>query len=73
MKKDLSSSLKFYAKYSSMGIQMLVIILIGVFGGFELDKLVKGRFPYFTVSLSIISVFVAIYLAVKDLLRTKKK
>jgi F0F1-type ATP synthase assembly protein I len=73
MKKDLSSSLKFYAKYSSMGIQMLVIILIGVFGGYELDKLVKGNLPYFTVSLSIISVFIAIYLAVKDLLRTKKK
>jgi hypothetical protein len=56
-----------------MGIQMLVIILIGVFGGYELDKLVKGNLPYFTVSLSIISVFIAIYLAVKDLLRTKKK
>jgi hypothetical protein len=56
-----------------MGIQMLVIILAGVFGGRELDKLINSTIPYFTVSLSIISVFIAIYLAVKDLLRTKKK
>ncbi len=52
---------------------MLVIILVGVFGGRELDKLIKSTIPYFTISLSIISVFIAIYLAVKDLLRTKKK
>lgn len=73
MKNDLNNNLKFYAKYSTMAIQMLVIIVVGVLGGYKLDQLVNSHFPFFTVSLSIISVFVAIYLAVKDLLRTKKK
>lgn len=66
-------SLQGYARYSNMAIQMFAIIGIGVFGGYKLDGLTGIRFPVFTVVLSILAVFGAIYLSVKDLLRTKKK
>ncbi len=31
-------NLKEYARYSNLGIQMIVVILLGVFGGIQLDK-----------------------------------
>ncbi len=61
-----------YAKYSAIAIQMLVIIFLGVFGGYKLDVLLH-TLPLFTLLLSLIAVFAAIYLSVKDLIRSRKK
>lgn len=60
---------KAYAKYSNMAFKMIAIILIGTFGGFKLDEYLAWGFPVFTVSLSIISVVLAIYISIKDLLK----
>ena len=72
--KDLKSKKKLfdsYARYSTIAVQMLVIILVGVFGGIELDKLIKLEFPVFTVVLSVLSVILAIYYVIKDLIKKK--
>ena len=58
-----------YAKYSNMAFQMIAIILIGTFGGFKLDEFLNWGFPLFTVVLSLLSVVLAIYISVKDLLK----
>ena len=63
------NQLNSYAKYSSIAFQMLVIILIGVLGGYKLDGLLKIKFPVFTLILSIFSVSLAIYVAIKDFLK----
>lgn len=60
-----------YAKYSSIALQMLVIILLGVLGGVKLDEWLNLKFPVFTVILSLLSVIIAIYSVVKDLLKKK--
>lgn len=60
---------KAYAKYSNMAMQMIVIIVLGTFGGFKLDELLDWGFPVFTVVLSLASVVIAIYISVKDLLK----
>lgn len=64
-KKSLNS----YARYSSIAMQMLVIILVGIWGGVKLDELVSFEFPLFTVLLSFMSVGLAIYVVIKDLLK----
>ncbi len=72
--KDIKSKKKLfdsYARYSTIAVQMLVIILVGVFGGIELDKLIKLEFPVFTVVLSVLSVILAIYYVTKDLIKKK--
>jgi ATP synthase protein I len=56
-----------YGKYSSLGVQMLVIILVGVVGGYKLDHWLHLAFPICTLVLSLASVSFAIYIAVKDL------
>ena len=70
-KPEKENGFKNYAKYSSIGIQMLVIILIGVFGGVKLDEWIAWEFPVFTIIFSILSVFLAIYYVTRDLLKKR--
>ena len=61
--------LNVYVKYSGMAIQMAAIIVGGVLGGIELDKLLKLQFPAFTLSLTLLSVFLAIYYFIRDVIK----
>jgi F0F1-type ATP synthase assembly protein I len=63
--KDFSA----YAKYSGIVIQMGVIIFLTTWGGIKLDKLTGLRTPVFTIILSLLGVFAAIYIAVKDFIK----
>ncbi len=58
-----------YAKYTGLGIQMLVIIGAGVFGGYYLDVWLENNFPVFLIVLSLLSVGIAIYHAIKDFIK----
>ena len=67
--EDKKPPLYNYAKYSGVAFQMVAIILIGVFGGVKLDAYLHLGFPVFTVVFSLLSVFLAIYYVIKDLLK----
>jgi uncharacterized membrane protein YedE/YeeE len=57
-----------------MAFQMGVIILGSAWGGVELDKyLDTWEFPVFTLVFSILGVFLALYLSLKDLIKTNRK
>lgn len=58
-----------YVKYSGMAFQMAAIIVGGVLGGIELDKWLKLKFPVFTLVLTLLSVFLAIYYFIKDIIK----
>jgi hypothetical protein len=68
-RKINTSPLKVYARYSSIAFQMMAIIIAGVFGGIKLDAWLNLGFPVFTILLSMISVFFAIYFVIRDLLK----
>ena len=53
-------------------MQMAIIIVGGTFGGKWLDSLVDIKFPIFTLVLSILSVFFAVYYAIKDIIKFNK-
>jgi F0F1-type ATP synthase assembly protein I len=67
-----NSPLRNYARYTSIGIQMGVIIFLGVFGGFKLDQW-TGTTPLFIILLSFAGVTLAIYHAIKDFLKINNK
>lgn len=71
MKKNDESPLKFYAKYSSLALQMIVIIVGAAFGGREIDKYVSWEFPVFTVSLTIFGVIGAVIYGMRGLFKQK--
>jgi F0F1-type ATP synthase assembly protein I len=70
-KKKNFTSLNNYAKYSGIAFQMIAIILLGVFGGIQLDTLVKLKFPLFTVLLTVLAVVLSIYSVIHDLIKMK--
>jgi F0F1-type ATP synthase assembly protein I len=72
-KKNLKSpenkGLNDFGRYSGMAFQMIAIILVTTWGGIQLDKLAKFHTPVFTIVLSLLGVFAAIYTAVKDFIK----
>jgi F0F1-type ATP synthase assembly protein I len=55
-----------WARFSGMGIQMGVVIVLGFFGGRKLDETVGSRKPWFTLLFGLLGVFAAIYLVIKE-------
>lgn len=55
-----------------MAFQMLAIIGLGLYAGIKVDEwLGMKKIPVFTLVLTLLSVFAAIYLMVKDQLKKK--
>jgi hypothetical protein len=63
-KKQLNN----FAQYSSVGFQMMIIIGAGTFAGYKLDIWLGLKFPVFLILLSVASVAIGIYHAIKDFL-----
>ncbi len=61
--------LKEYGKYSSLLFQMIAIAAVGILGGIELDKWLKMKTPVFTILLTILMAFVAIYHLFRTILK----
>lgn len=67
-----------YARYSALAFHMGIIIFAGAYGGVKLDaylksaKLVSHDFPTFTFTFAILSVILAIYFGIKDLIKINK-
>jgi cytoskeletal protein CcmA (bactofilin family) len=71
-KPQKSNKLDAYAKYSSIAIQMAVIITVGTVGGVKLDEFFEFEFPLLTLILSLFSVILAMYMAIKDVIKYNK-
>mgnify|MGYP001563585402 FL=1 len=59
-------------KYSNLGIQMALTIGLGCWGGYKLDEIYNNETPVFTIVLSLISIFAALYLVLKDFIKPQK-
>ena len=68
-KNQVNKGIKDFAKYSGIAFQMIGIILVTTWGGIKLDKLTGFDKPVFTIILSLLGVFAAIYTAVKDFIK----
>jgi len=52
---------------------MIAIILVAVWGGLKLDEKFNQGNPLFIIIFSILGVFVALYVALKDFIDISKK
>lgn len=55
-----------YLKYSGMAFQMGITILIGALLGRQLDRYMHTPQPWFTVVCSLLAIFAALYISLKD-------
>jgi len=58
-----------YAKFSAIVVEMIVVIIVFVYGGIWLDKKILFDFPVFTVVLSLLGVVGAIFILIKQIPR----
>ncbi len=56
-------------KYSGLGAQLLVFILIGFWGGRKIDNWASFSIPYFTILLGITGVFGGLWVLLRGLFR----
>ena len=61
-----------YAKYSSLGFQMAIIIGGGCYGGYKLDEHYNNTNSVFTIILSLLSIGLAMYVVIKDIIKSSK-
>lgn len=72
-KSDRDNPSKAYAQYSGIALQMLVIIGVGTFVGVQLDKYLETENNGFTAGLSLLSVLIAVFYVVRQIIQISKK
>ncbi len=55
-----------YAKYSSLGFQMIVIIGIFTYAGYKIDEAGKHDVKWATAVLALIGVFIALFIVIRS-------
>lgn len=66
-------SLNKWVRFSGMGFQMGLVIFLGVWGGSKLDEKYPNEHKLYTIILSLLSVFVALYLVIKEVKQLTKE
>ena len=62
-----------YARFSSIAIQMFVIIGIGTFIGVKLDEYFNYQHKTFAVILSLLSVIMAVFFVIRRIIAASKE
>ncbi|MDT8412727.1 MAG: AtpZ/AtpI family protein [Vicingaceae bacterium] len=62
-----------YLKFSGIAIQMGAIIGLGSWAGHLLDEKYKTSKPYFTLILALLSIAIALYLVIKEVVSIGKE
>jgi hypothetical protein len=70
-KENQKQSLNALARYSGMVFQIGIPIVVFLFIGKWLDAKFPMKFPLFTAVLTIVGVFLGMYLVVRELLKQK--
>ncbi|QTE34863.1 AtpZ/AtpI family protein [Mucilaginibacter gossypii] len=65
-KDEFGKPLNAYAKYSSIGFQMIVVIGIFSFAGYKIDEAGKHDVKWATAVLALIGVFIALYIVIRS-------
>lgn len=61
-----------YLEFVNIAIQMGLIIAAGVFLGIWLDKKFPNEYSGFTISLSLLGVFIALYQVIRKVIQMSK-
>ncbi len=72
-KKKFNNAFGAYAHYSGLVLQMAAIIGVGTFIGYQLDAYYTTEKPLFTAGFSLLSVLVAIFVVLRQLLSNSHK
>jgi F0F1-type ATP synthase assembly protein I len=72
-KRNKKKQLNSYIRYSSLTTQMAAIIAAGTFFGNYLDQVNNTNSKTYTITLSLISIFLALYYVIKKIINQNEK
>ena len=62
-----------FVRFSSAGIQMAILIIVGALSGQYLDEKSGHEKPIYTVIFSLIAIAIGLYLIIKEVLNITKE
>lgn len=65
-KQKRNSKISGYARFSGIAFQMIVIILLGTYGGMKLDERYPNEYSVFTIICSLLAVGISMYFVIKQ-------
>lgn len=68
-----NSDIQYLARFSGLAFEMLGIIFLGTWGGNKIDKHLAHEFPLWTIILSLVSIFISLYLVFTELKKNGPK
>jgi ATP synthase protein I len=66
-KNEDISKINDFARYSGLAFEMLGIIALGTWGGYKLDLWLNTK-PVFVATCSLLSVFISLFVVLKDII-----
>ena len=63
--------MKSFTRYSGLGFQMILIILLFYWAGSKLDERTSSEKPVYTTILTLLGVFAGLYIVLKDFIGKK--
>ncbi len=72
-KEEGQKKMNAYVRFSGLAFQMGGIIFVGVWGGMKLDEYFQYDQPWFTIGLSLLAVFGALYQVIKQVISIGKE
>jgi ATP synthase protein I len=64
--EDDNKSMNAYAKYSSIGFQMIAIIGVFTYAGYKIDESAHHTVKWVTAVLSLTGVFISLYIVIRS-------
>lgn len=61
-----------YLEFVNIAFQMGIIIVTGVYSGIWLDRKYPNEFSGFTIGISLLGVFIALYLVIRKVMQMSK-
>jgi F0F1-type ATP synthase assembly protein I len=61
--------LKPYLKYSGLGFQMIVVLVLAAWGGQTLDEKQGNHNPWWTIGLMLLGVIASMYMIIKSVIK----
>ena len=67
-----TKKVKSFAKFSSVGIQMAILIVGGMYLGEYLDDKFGFEGPWVTICFSLLGVFIGLYIVIREVIKMSK-